>query len=48
MKEMSLQEHTTALFVIALYYWYSGDSMNARSALEIAVQVSNSPILVHS
>lgn len=42
MKELTLQEHTTALFVIALYYWFNGDKMNATSALEVAVRVSES------
>ena len=42
MKEMTLQEHTTALFVIAVYYWLDGDNLNASSALEVAVRVSES------
>ncbi len=42
MKELTLQEHTTALFVIAFYYWLNGDKMNADSALEVAVRVSES------
>jgi len=42
MKEMTLQEHTTALFVIALYYWLNDDTLNSMSALEVAVHVVDS------
>ena len=30
----------TALFVIALYHWWIGDHLNARSALRVAVKVA--------
>jgi hypothetical protein len=42
MRELTLQEHTTALVVIALYYWFNDDTYNANNALEVAVRVSES------
>lgn len=42
MKPMTMQEHTTALFVLALYYWYNEDKLNARNAIEVAVHVLDS------
>ena len=45
MNTMSRNDHITALFVIALYYWHTGDKFNARNALEVAVQIAREPIL---
>ncbi len=42
MKELSKAEHTTALFVIAIYHWFIGDKLNAGFALEVAIQVAES------
>lgn len=44
MKELTQQEHVTALFVIAMYYWYSGDHLNANNALNVAVMVAQHPM----
>jgi hypothetical protein len=40
---MTQREHATALFVIALYHWWIGDHLNARSALRVAVKVATMP-----
>jgi hypothetical protein len=29
------QEQTTQLFVIAMYYWFNGDRLNAESAMSV-------------
>lgn len=42
MKEMTREEHITALFVIAWYHWYINDKYNAHNALEVAIQVAAS------
>lgn len=38
-KRMTVQEHTTSLFVIALYYWFDDDQEAAQDVLDIAVRV---------
>lgn len=40
MKALTRQEHATALFVIAIYQWWIGDHLNARSALRVAAKVA--------
>jgi len=38
---MERQEHTTALFVAAAYYWWIGDEASAESIINIALFVAN-------
>jgi len=40
---LTREEHVTALFVIAMYHWYIDDKLNARNALEVAVQIATAP-----
>jgi hypothetical protein len=40
MRQLSKQEHVTALFVIAMYYWYHDDRFNARNALQVAIHIA--------
>lgn len=40
MKEMTLQEHVTALFVLAMYEWYVGQKDNANHTVLVAVQIA--------
>lgn len=39
---MTLKEHVTALFAVALYCWFTGEESNAKAALEVAVRVADS------
>lgn len=41
MKELTLQEHVTALFVIAMYEWLIGEEENAGYTLVVATQVAS-------
>jgi hypothetical protein len=45
MIQLSIKEHTTALFVIAMYYWFNNDTLNAMSALEVAMHIAKSPVV---
>lgn len=36
MNQLSHSEHVTALFAIALYYWYTGDDLNAQAVMAVA------------
>lgn len=44
MKEMSRGEHAAALFVIAMYYWYTEDFLNARNAMNVCIAVADHPV----
>ena len=39
---MTLKDHVTALFTIALYCWFIGEEGNAKAALEVAIRVAES------
>ena len=39
MKELTLQEYVTALFVLATYEWYCGSEEHANNAMLVAVKV---------
>lgn len=46
MRELTAQEHMTALFVIALYHWYTDDKLSASYVMEVAVRIAQNPLAV--
>ena len=40
---MTKQEHCTALLVLAYFYWYDGDKLNAEGAINTALDIANYP-----
>lgn len=41
---LSKQEETAKLFVIAMYYWFVGDKLNAENAIGVALMVANTSV----
>lgn len=39
MKELTLQEHVTALFILAMCEWFDGKEDNAEHAILVANQI---------
>ena len=39
MKEMSLKDHVTALFILACCEWINGEDANANNILRVAVSI---------
>ena len=48
MKELTFQEHVTALFILAIYEWYMGEEDNAKHVVLVAKQIVDQAYLAHA